>query len=91
MPLDMEPGTEIRFTVKIGGLGLRFVRRPVSTPAREGEVAFLDGPDDKGTLRRAVGTFRGGEWRGGKGGGTLRFKPVVWTVGVGTGAVADDG
>jgi hypothetical protein len=78
--LDLAPGAELRFAVKIGGHSLPFIARPISTLPREGTIATLDGLDDNDNPRRAVGTFKDGEWRGGKGGGTLTFQPRVWTV-----------
>jgi hypothetical protein len=79
-PFDLEPGTARRFLLRIGSHDMRFIQRPVSTPASEGTIAFLDGLSDKGNHKRAVGTFRDGEWRGGKGGAALPFRPLTWTV-----------
>lgn len=77
------PGPNEEYRLSMPGSilkGLSFIRRPITTPAKEGTIGFLDGLDDKGRAVRAVATFKDGEWRGGKGGGTLPFKPLVWTV-----------
>lgn len=75
------PGEEHHFTLTIGkSVTLAFIRRPISTPAREGQIAFLDGVDESGRIKREVAVFKGGEWKGGKGGAALRIVPVMWTT-----------
>lgn len=79
--LSLADHHEARWALSIGPtVKLWFVTRPISTPPSEGTIGFVDGRDDKGRPKRAVGVFKGGAWRGGKGGGTLRFTPCTWTV-----------
>lgn len=86
------PGEEHQLTVTIGkSMALRFVRRPISTPAREGQMAILDGVDESGRIKRQVATFKNGEWKGGAGGGALQITPVMWTASVEMEAAANGG
>ena len=83
-----EPGTEHHLTLKIAGGELQFIRRPMSAPAKDGTLAFLDGLTAKGNPSRRVALRRNGEWRieGAKG-----FQPVSWTVCAEMEAAADGG
>jgi hypothetical protein len=75
------PGEEHHLSLTIGATGsLKFIRRPMSTPAREGQIGFLDGLDSAGRMKREVAIYRDGEWRGGKGHSPLKITPLVWTV-----------
>lgn len=90
--MQIEPGTEVHFTIAVGtNMQWRFIRRPISTLPEEGTIGFLDGYDEKGKARRGVGVFRGGQWWGGKGHSKLKFDPVVWTVLGDMGAKRDGG
>lgn len=86
---DLKPGEEAHFYVNVGGGELRFIQRPISTPAKEGTIGFLDGVDAKGRVRREVAVFKDGEWRGGRGGAKLKITPRVWTVFAPTAAEAN--
>ncbi len=76
----LEPGEEVRFTVKLAGKPLSFIRRPVSTLPKEGAGAFVDGTDGHGKPKRTFATFKGGRWCKGTGEAGLGFTPLVWTV-----------
>lgn len=78
--IELQPGTERRLVLTIGTVKMPIIQRPISTIADEGTIGFLDGLDDKGVHRRAVGVFKNGEWKGGRGGQALKFKPLIWTV-----------
>ncbi len=78
--VDLQPGEEVRFTVKLAGTALSFIRRPVSIAPREGARAFVDGVDEQGREKRAFATFKNGRWCKGTSDAGLDFTPRVWTV-----------
>lgn len=74
-------GTEHHIRLNIGrGAALRMIRRPVSAPATEGQIAFLDGVNEAGSHRRGVGVWIDGDWRANEKGAPLPFKPLCWLV-----------
>lgn len=78
--LQLEPGTELHFEVRLRSASLKFIRRPTSTQAEEDTIALLDGISEKGNQSRTASIFKNGEWRGGKHGSELRFSLPVWKV-----------
>ncbi len=67
-------GYEQRYTVKLGTLEMRMVRRPVSITPEEGTVCFVDNGPRVGTIPRAgAGAFKGGRWV------SVKFEPTHWT------------
>jgi hypothetical protein len=69
--------TEMHFSISLLGAELRFIKRPISVPASEGTIAFLDGVTANGNPSRRVGSWQNGAWKieGSKG-----FEPRFWTV-----------
>lgn len=73
--LDGDPARyEQRFSVRIGSLTLRHVRRPVSIIPDEGTVCLVDNGPRLGTIpRQCAGVYRNGKWS------RVKFEPTHWT------------
>lgn len=64
-----------RLTVKLGGVEMKLVRRPIFTPPPESTTAMLDnGTREAVGSRRKTAKFRNGKF------GSLPFEPTHWTV-----------
>ena len=68
-------GYEQRFGFRLGGLPLRFVRRPVSILPAEGTVCMVDAGPRLGSIGKQDGAvFKDGKWC------RTKLEPTHWTM-----------